>query len=79
MSVMLNGIFDEYAKFLFDVLEDVRHRVVGEGWLLEPEKEKAFGRRMGYLAELLTNTFVVYWQENGLAKVRELPSSYLAE
>lgn len=79
ISVMRNGIFDEYAYFLFDVLEDVRRRVVSEGWLLDPEKEKAFGRRMGYLAELLTNTFIVYWQENGLIRVRELPSFFLTE
>lgn len=71
LSVMPGPVFDSYCNFLFPTLGDVLSKMnalVASGeW--PPEKIK---RKTGYLAELLTDSFVRHAADNGHAVV-ELP------
>lgn len=77
MTIMRSGIFDDYCKFLFTVLEDVRERVVSEGYLIDPKRERAFSRTLGYLGELLTHTYIVRNRAEKRFRVGELPVAFL--
>lgn len=71
MVIMKRDIYNEYCSMLFDVLEQHRADIQTQGWCIDPMSEKCYGRMSGYLAELMTATFVEYMRQKK-AKVYEL-------
>lgn len=58
MVIMHTYFFDEYCKFMFGVLEEIKNMLLSQGWLVDLKKERLFSRKLGYLAELLTNIYI---------------------
>ena len=65
MVVMRNDYYNEYCVFLFGVLNRVKMRMLSEGWI-KSTNELIFNRKLGYLAELLTNVFIMTKENNGV-------------
>lgn len=76
MTVMKSNYFDEYCSFLFGVLEEVKEILVSQGWLIDLNREKIFSRKLGYLAELLTNVYLQKKLIDGV-KIKKLNVAYL--
>lgn len=72
MTVMRNDVFDSYCRMVFTVLEDVSRRLVDEHYLTDPTTERMFARKLGYLAELLTNMFIRHARKEG-KRIKEMP------
>ena len=70
MIVLKTSLLDEYCEFVFGCLNEHRKKMVEEGLLLK-DTEKVYSRIPGYLAELLTATYVTYKEKNG-AKVKHI-------
>ncbi|MCM1293139.1 MAG: DUF4422 domain-containing protein [Bacteroides sp.] len=77
LTVMRSKWFDAYCEMMFDVLDTVNQRLKDEGYLIDIMNEKASSRRMGYLAELLTHTFVKHNQRTGKMRVKVMPATFL--
>ena len=77
MAVMRNDLFDEYCTFMFSVIEDIKSTLISEGYLTDLRGEKIFSRKLGYIAELLTDTFINYKAVVDSLKVRELTVAFL--
>lgn len=60
LTVMKSNIFDSYCQFLFDVLEEVKNILIEEKYLIDLQNEKMFNRKLGYLGEILTYTYIVH-------------------
>lgn len=58
MIILKIPLLDEYCDFVFSALEIHRHEVVRRGICEKPENEGVYARVSGYLAELLTATYV---------------------
>ena len=69
--VARNAIFDDYCKYLFSVLFAVEKAIIDEGYWHDLH-EKSLSRRFGYIGELLTSSFVLYCERDGL-NVLKLP------
>lgn len=59
MSVCSKKIIDEYCTFLFTILQEHSRIVINENWFI-CLNEKALGRISGYIAEILTSTYISY-------------------
>lgn len=77
MTVMRNDIFDEYCTFMFSVLEDVKQTIISGGYLTDLRGEKMFSRKLGYLAELLTDTYINYKASVESLRVKPLTVAFL--
>ena len=69
--VARNKIFDEYCNYIFSVLFAVEKKIIDEGYWRDLH-EKSLSRRFGYIGELLTSSFVLYCERDGL-NVLKLP------
>lgn len=58
MIILRYNMLDDYCKFIFGVLEKHIDYVIANNICVNPYEEKAYARISGYLAELITNTFV---------------------
>lgn len=58
MVVMRTDYFDEYCTFVFNVLDYVKEMLVSQDWIIDLKREKIFSRKLGYIAELLTNCYI---------------------
>lgn len=72
MVIMKNDLFNEYAKFLFSVLERHEKKVIIDRWCFDPISEKSYNRLAGYLGEILTSVFILRYMRNNPAKVKLL-------
>lgn len=61
MIVMKHDFFNEYCEFVFEVLS--KHVASNKQKI---EENDSYSRIPGYMAELLTNTFILYKQSQGL-------------
>lgn len=59
MIVMKFEYFDDYCNFVFGCLETHIQQIKERGICKEPETELIYGRISGYLAELLTSTYIL--------------------
>lgn len=62
MLVIKIEYLDEYCRFIFGVLEKHIEEVTSRNICREPKIERIYGRVPGYLAEILTNTFIEQWK-----------------
>ena len=58
MLVIKIGYLDEYCRFVFGVLEKHIEEVKKQNICNEPKLERVYSRVPGYMAEVLTNTFI---------------------
>ena len=58
MIILKTSLLDEYCSFVFSVLQLHRDEVIKRGICEKPETEGVYARVSGYLAELLTATYV---------------------
>ena len=58
MIILKTGLLDEYCMFVFGVLEKHMEMVKERAICLDPEREGIYSRVPGYLAEILTSTFI---------------------
>lgn len=70
ITVMKDYLFNEYCTFLFGILFKLEQRIIKEG-LYYDTHEKALSRKFGYIAELLTSTYVIAAQNRGI-RIKEL-------
>ena len=70
MVILKVRCFDEYCTFVFGVLMRHLELVKERGICTSPEKEKIYARISGYLAEILTSTFIE--QNKTKLRTREL-------
>lgn len=75
MTIMKSDLFDEYCQFLFSTLEKVKEILI-EGKYIKSFDEKIFSRKLGYLGEILTNTFIWY-KHNQKIKIKQYPVAFL--
>ncbi|MCM1348431.1 MAG: DUF4422 domain-containing protein [Firmicutes bacterium] len=73
MVVMKTPLHNEYCNFLFSTLEEVKRLLLAERWLVNLAEERIFSRKLGYLAELLTNSFICEQRRKSALRVKELP------
>lgn len=66
MIVLKSCYLDEYCEFVFGVLEKHLEWVMQDGYCINPKNEKSYSRVLGYIAEILTCTYVVH-NKNRLA------------
>lgn len=76
MSIMRNDIFEEYCSMLFNILQRHEEEIVKRGILKDVSTEKAYSRVSGFLAEMLTNAYIIYSQEKG-RKIKVMPVAFL--
>lgn len=67
MFIMKKSVFDEYCNFVFSVLFSHISQVIDKKWCVDPYSEGCFARVSGYMAEILTSTFIEQKKEEGLA------------
>lgn len=58
MAIFSTDLFEEYCDFVFPVLKRHEELTVKRGWCKDLINEKAYSRRSGYFAELLTSAFI---------------------
>ena len=75
MVVMRNDYYNEYCEFLFSILNNVKIKMLSEGWIRSTD-EFIFNRKLGYLAELLTNVFILT-KENSGVPIKRMAESML--
>lgn len=78
MSVMKSDIFDNYCQFMFGTLNEVKRILLSENYLTNLYEEKIFSRKLGYLAEILTSTYVHYLKSSKNLRIKEFYVSVLA-
>jgi hypothetical protein len=76
MVLMKKKLFDEYANFIFDVLNKHEIESKASNWCFSTIDEGCYFRLSGYLGELLTSCFVEKSLREG-RKVRLLNSYFL--
>lgn len=59
MFIFSRVLFHEYCNFIFPILMDHLDMVKSREWCIDPLHEKCYARISGYLAELLTSTFIL--------------------
>ena len=77
MFVMKKSIFYDYAEFVFTILGEHERKVVEMGWCKDPLSEKCYARMSGYLAELLTSTFILDLKRNKSLKALNANTMFL--
>lgn len=77
MFVMEKNIFCEYAKFMFTILGEHERKIVEKGWCKDPLSEKCYARMSGYLAELLTSTFILGLKRDKSLKFLKVNTMFL--
>lgn len=60
MIILKTDLLDEYCSFMFGVLKKHIERTKEKRLCLEPQTEKIYSRVSGYLAEVLTSTYIEY-------------------
>lgn len=70
MCIMKKAVYNEYASFIFDVLESHERHCINDKWCFDPLVEKSFYRLSGYLSEVLTSTFVHYCKSKLSFKIK---------
>lgn len=78
MSIMKDIYFNEYCTFLFDILEKIKLKLIQEQYLINLKDEKIFSRKLGYIAELLTNIYINKKKEESIP-VKELDIVFIKE
>ncbi|MBQ8156780.1 DUF4422 domain-containing protein [Candidatus Saccharibacteria bacterium] len=73
MFIMRRDIFDKYAKWLFDILEECDKRIDYSGYSVEAM------RTIGHLAERLLNIYILYLRDKHQYIIKELPTVYIHE
>lgn len=63
MLILKIELLDEYCSFVFGVLEKHIELSKKKGLCYDPENEKCYGRVSGYLAEILTCTYLFYCKD----------------
>ena len=58
MIIMKTSLLDEYCNFMFPVLQKHLEETKNRNICQSPETEKCYARISGYLAEILTSTFI---------------------
>lgn len=58
MAIFSYNMFIEYCNFIFPILELHKEQTIKKQWCNDLIKEKAYSRRLGYFAEILTSTFI---------------------
>lgn len=71
MVIMKKETFNNYCKFLFDILQCHLLSLKDSGYIIS-ENEKAVSRLSGYLGELLTSSYVEYIKKKDKKKVKLL-------
>ena len=74
MVIMRDDYFNEYCEFLFDILESVKEKMLSEKWILSTD-ELIFSRKLGYLAEILTNTYLLM-KESDQVPIKKMVISF---
>lgn len=75
ISIMRNDIFDDYCAMLFDIVAKHEQKVVADGFITDPMKDKSYSRVSGYLAEMITNAYIHKIKSEN--KVLEYPIAFL--
>lgn len=75
MIVMRTDYFNDYCEFLFDTLTSVKQRMLDDCWIYST-KEQIFSRKLGYLAEILTSTYLMI-QENKNTPIKQMVVSMM--
>ncbi len=75
MVVMRNDYFDEYCEFMFSILNGVRDKMLNEQWICSTD-ELIFSRKLGYLAEILTSTYLLV-QEDKSVPIKQVAISIM--
>ena len=76
MVIMRNDYFEEYCSFMFDVLEAAKASLLSEGWLIDLNREKMFARKLGYMAEVVTNIYIAKKRAEHI-RIKEMNVAYL--
>lgn len=63
MLIFKTDLLDEYSSFVFNVLEEHINLTKEKGLCDNPKKEKIYSRVSGYLAEVLTCTYIDYCKD----------------
>ena len=71
MSIMRRDVFDRYCSMVFDVLVAYESRVLQDRWCSDLYVDRCFSRLPGYMAELLTATFLEHLKRSN-ESVKEL-------
>jgi hypothetical protein len=64
MFIMSRKVYNEYCSIMFDILEKHRQVSINEKWCKNEVEEKCFDRLSGYLAEIISATFIEYYRLN---------------
>ena len=70
-----NDYFDEYCEFMFSILNGVRDKMLNEQWICSTD-ELIFSRKLGYLAEILTSTYLLV-QEDKSVPIKQVAISIM--
>lgn len=65
MIILKTELLDEYCSFIFETLNECMKVAVEEKYCYDPLHEKCFSRVLGYLAEILTSTYIEKNNEMG--------------
>ncbi len=76
MSVMRSELFDEYCTLMFGILEELKRRLIKQGWLQDLMHERIFARKLGYLGEVITHLYLQSLADRG-AKLKHMYVAYL--
>lgn len=76
MSVMRSELFDEYCTLMFGILEELKRRLIEQGWLQDLMHERIFARKLGYLGEVITHLYLQSLADRG-AKLKHMYVAYL--
>lgn len=71
MTIMKKEVFDEYCMFLFGVLDRHYTFCLNENYYHSKE-EKGWSRLSGYMGELLTSTFILYYHDHNRKSIKKL-------
>lgn len=71
MTIMQKDVFNEYCRFLFNVLGKHYDKCLNEGYYHSKE-DKAWARLSGYMGEYLTSTFILYYVGNHRNSLKKL-------
>ena len=75
MLIAKKEIFDEYAKWLFDIMFEVEKRIQADVLTRDTYQQRAYG----FLAERMMRIFIEYKKETSNIKIKEVPLLYLEE
>lgn len=75
MMIISMDYLDEYCNFCFDVLEKHIQIVKSRKICLSPESEGVYSRISGYLAEIITSTFIIHKKNN--LRIKEINKFFI--